>query len=241
MSELALPPSVQAFLHDQCGLHESRTARCELLTRFHHDLCDANRSTNLTRITDWKDFCIRHVADSLAVLRMLPELADASATSPSVADVGCGAGFPMVPLLWIQPELAVVGMESRVRKVEFVETEIDRLGFPNATCLQGRARELARSDKCRERFDLVLLRAVASAADTLKECRQLVRGSGTIVCYKTPDAVRREWPAAAREAAKYGFTIESSEAFELPAQQGARQFIIFRRIKPPEGKQASGL
>ena len=230
MSELALPPSVQTFLHDACGMRESQTAEYDLLRRFHHDLCEANRSTNLTRITDWRDFCIRHVADSLAVLRALPELADATTPTPSVADIGCGAGFPMLPLLWIQPELKVVGMESRARKVEFVEAEIARLKFPNATCLQGRARELARSDEFCEHFDIVLLRAVGSAADTLKECRRLVRCSGTIVCYKTPEAVCREWPAAAREADKYGFTIEISEAFELPANAGARQFILFRRI-----------
>lgn len=229
MSERALHPCVQAFLRHECGLRESQTAQCDPLRQLHHDLCEANRSTNLTRITDWSDFCVRHIADSLAVLRVLPELADdAAALALSVADVGCGAGFPLFPLLWIQPRLAIVGMESRVRKVEFVEAEIERLGFPNARSLQGRARELARRDECREHFDIVLLRAVASAAGALRECRRLLHGSGTIVCYKTPDAVHREWPDAAREAGKYGFTVDCSNPFDLPDDAGSRQFIVFR-------------
>ncbi|MFW5893695.1 MAG: 16S rRNA (guanine(527)-N(7))-methyltransferase RsmG [Verrucomicrobiota bacterium] len=231
MSEPALPPSVQAFLRRECKLLESQTSNCELLRQFHHDLCEANRSTNLTRITDWLDFCVRHVADSLAVLRVLPELADASASTLTIADVGCGAGFPLFPLLWVQPRLVIVGMESRSRKVQFVETEIARLGFANARCLEGRARELARRDECREQFDIVLLRAVAGTADAVKECRQLVRGCGVIACYKTPEAVRRELPETAREAAKYGFTIECSDTFELPENSGTRQFILCRRVK----------
>lgn len=230
-----MPADVTDFLHS-CGVPQP-LPDIQPLIDFYEDLQRANQTTNLTRITDWSDFCIRHVADSLSVLRRLPRLGQAE-TGLRVADVGCGGGFPMIPLLWVCPERTVVGVESRPRKAEFVAREIASLGFPNARCLAARSRELGRDDAWRGTFDVVLLRAVSTAANNLRESRHLL-GAGHIVCYKTPKAVENEWDEADREARKHGFDLTAPPPFDLPAQAGPRQFIIFHRSRGNQDRAGS--
>ena len=62
----------------------------ELYYRLSEELIEVNRHMNLTAITDMKGIILRHIADSLFLLK----LADGARTT---ADVGCGAGFPSLP------------------------------------------------------------------------------------------------------------------------------------------------
>lgn len=196
------------------------------MQRLYSDLMEANRRTNLTRITSEDDFWNLHVLDSLAVGLALPEVLRASLR---LADVGCGAGFPLLPLAWANPLLDITGIEARGKKVEFLQAEIAALGLANAHVHQAQAREAGRTDGLGRQFDVVLLRAVGPAGKLLRACRHLLKDTigAKIVFYKTPDAVETERPLAQREAEKFGLTFLETPPFALPGRSGQRQFLIF--------------
>ncbi|NQT88555.1 16S rRNA (guanine(527)-N(7))-methyltransferase RsmG [bacterium] len=210
--------AVRAFLRS-CG----GAGPLDAMARLQADLAEANRSMNLTRVAD---FWVGHVADSLAVGLAVPELLSEAMT---VADVGCGAGFPLLPLAWANAELWAVGFESRQKKADFVAREVGRLGLSNASVEPRRAREAARLEEHAGRYDAVLLRAVGPAGELVRECRGLLKPGGVLIHYKTPQAVQAELPLAEREANKYGFTIATSDVIELPEGGGARQFLLMHR------------
>jgi 16S rRNA (guanine527-N7)-methyltransferase len=146
----------------------------------------------------------------------------------TVADVGCGGGFPILPLAWANPKLTVMGIEARSKKAHFVAEEAARLGLSNASARAIQAREAARSDDYRQQYDAVVLRAVAETGRMVRDVRGLLKPGGAIINYKTPQAVIAERAITEREASKFGFTVTESEVFALPRDAGGRQFVLLR-------------
>lgn len=220
------PSAYSAFLRE-CGVDPGRLGHLDLLARLHADLRAANERTNLTRITGEWDFWNLHVADCLLVGRAAPDVM----TEPlRVADAGCGAGFPLIPLAWANPRLEAVGFESRRRKADFVRAEAAALGLPNCRVVARRVREAARLAEHAGAYDVVVARAVGTAAELVRECRGLLRpGAGSrLILYKTPNAVSAEWPLAEREAAKHGLHVGTSEMLHLPGGE-PRTFLVISR------------
>jgi len=89
---------------ERCGVGIERV---EVLETFYRDLVAANRDFNLTRITEPEDFWVRHVADSLSIGIVIPEI---MTVEMRVFDVGCGGGFPIIPLAWANPSLQITGL-----------------------------------------------------------------------------------------------------------------------------------
>lgn len=224
------PREVRDFLASM-GLAKELLVHLPDLTPLHRELVAANRRGNLTRILSEEDFWVRHVADSLSVALAAPTIMK---ERMRVVDVGCGAGFPALPLAWANPALDLTALDSHGRKVEFFRHAARELGLLNCQGVVGRAREAARSPAHRGRYDVVTARAVAATGELIRECRGLLRSDVAcrIVAYKTPDRVAGEWAGAEREARKFGFELEAGTAFELPLGGGARQFLIARR-RPP--------
>ena len=197
----------------------------ERMERFRALLCEANGRHNLTRLTGTEAFYIKHVLDSLLVVKVLPEL---SSVPLRVADVGCGGGFPGLPLLMTFPQLRVAEIDSSAKKVNCVSEFARALSIDGCSTIVGRARELARQAAHRESFDVVLTRAVGETHKLVKECRGLLRSGGCWIAYKTPSQLEEERPFVEREASKAGCCAEASDAFDLPSGAGRRQFWILR-------------
>ncbi len=226
-----LPPpepdwaELEQFL-DRCGAGGAFRSRREVMERFHADLEEFNRHTNLTRITGRAEFWLKHVADSLAAGLVLPELL----SSPlHAADVGCGAGFPYFPLGWANPALRLDGIEVNSKKVEFLEAETAALGFTHCRVIGRQAREVGRLPEHAGRYGAVVARAVSSPENLVKESRQLLAPGAPLLVYSTPVAVKDSWELARREATKYGLSMTISDVIGLPCGAGQRQFFIFRR------------
>ena len=196
-----------------------------VMDQLYADLIAVNAVHNLTRIVDVDDFWIMHVLDSLLVARVARELLCETMT---VADVGCGGGFPILPLAWANPKLTVMGIEARSKKAHFVAEEAERLGLSNASASAIQAREAARSSDYQHQYDAVVLRAVAETGRMVRDVRGLLKPGGAIINYKTPQAVIAERAVAQREADKFGFAVTESEVFALPRDAGQRQFVVLR-------------
>jgi len=220
-------PTIIEFLV-RCGVRQEALARLDVLSRLLGDLCETNEQLNLTRITAPTEFWTKHVADSLSVGLAAPELLT---TGLRVGDVGCGAGFPAIPLAWANPDLHVTGIESRRSKAQAVRDEVARLGLPNCTIVPRQARETGRLPEYAGAHDAVVLRAVGRPRTMVRDCRQLLKPEpdAKLIFYMTPNSIEESRGIAEREAGKYGFAVAESAIFELPGDAGTRQFLILSR------------
>ncbi len=222
MANDAALESVCTYLAE-VGLQPPDRSWREQIKRLYRLVVDANRHTNLTRLTTFDDFLIKHVADSLLILSVLPEL---TIDRLDIADVGCGAGFPGLPLALTFDQCTVTEIDSTAKKTAFVQSAVSALSLGNCRVINGRARELSRQDAWRDRFDVVVVRAVKDMAYVIRECRRLLHPeTGRLVAYKTPAGIQQEFGAAEREAVRHGFRLDASPTFTLPDGAGERRFI----------------
>ena len=187
---------------------------------------EINDIHNLTRITSKEDFFEKHIVDSLMIGLVDPKLLT---DSFKIADVGCGGGFPCLPLSMVNKDLEIHGIESLGKKVSAVNEIAEHCGFDNMKVHKYRAREAGRLDGFNASFDVVTARAVATAEVLIKECRQMVKPGGRMLFYKTPEAIEKELPLAERDSKKHKFSLELSEKFLLSEASGERQFFILTR------------
>ena len=113
------------------------------------------------------------VADSLAFLVALPP------TAESLADVGSGAGLPGVPIAIVRPDVRIVLIEARQRRVSFLSTVVRELGLEHVEVVGSRVEDLG--DEYPERFDAAVSRCAGSAPELLPKVWPIVRLGGVIV------------------------------------------------------------
>lgn len=139
-------------------------------------MLEVNAAMNLTAITDWKDILIKHLADSCTILPYIPENA-------RVCDIGCGGGFPSLPIAIARPDITVVGIDSTGKKVNYINQSAALLGLQNLSAICGRAEDLAATE-LRESFDIATARAVAALPILCELCIPFVRVGGTFCAMK---------------------------------------------------------
>jgi len=222
-----------AQLHEfwhSCRLSDAAWARARRLFDRYWQLIAArnDRAGLMGRVTE-EDFHLKHLADSLAILAACPEL---RVGAVNLADVGCGAGLPGIVLAVALPELRVTAIESNHAKARFVALASAELGLSDRVeVICQRSRELAGDPRYEGRFGVITARAVAAADKIMRDTRRLLAPGGSILLYKTPAAVAKEMPLAAREAGKHGLSVQAHEPVALPGGAGARQFLrITRRV-----------
>ena len=203
--------------------HEAISAKFAELYQF---LCSENLKYNLTRITDEKDFRIKHVYDSMLPLAAFPEYFNQNIR---IADIGCGAGFPSLIIASTCPNAHITAIDSRGKKIQFVRNAAELLELPNITAVAKRARELASDETYRNSFDLITARAVASIKTIFKETRRLLKPNGVYMLFKTPEAADEEICEVRGISEKYGFTWELSKTFSLPDEKGLRVIVLGKK------------
>lgn len=204
-----------------CGVAdpESFVQRCAQLREI---LVEANKVTNLTRITDPEEFSIKHVADSLSIAASFPELRTEKLL---IADIGCGAGFPSLVLALAFPNLSICSIDSTGKKVAFVAQAAKELGLENLRTVHGRSCELNRKPEFKHRFDIVTARAVADSRVIFLDARDFVNRRGRFIFYKTPDQIAAELPGLSVAGKILALSWLTTEPFTLPDQAGTRQFL----------------
>ena len=178
----------------QDGLPIPTEEQADKLFRLTEIMLETNRHMNLTAITDESAVILKHYADSLTVSTRIPNGA-------SVIDIGCGAGFPTLPLAIFRPDLRVTAVDSTAKRVEYVRRTAESLSLVNVTAIAARAEELAKKDEYRERFDFVTARAVASLPMLAELCLPFVRVGGAMIAMKASRAEEE------REAAKNAIVL----------------------------------
>ena len=215
-----IPPpddAERAFLLDCVGSErlESFLALCAKYGEF---LYETNESLNLTAIPP-DAFWSKHICDCVLALKALPDL---FADGLRIADVGCGAGLPAFPLAAARPGLDVTAIDSRGKKIAFLEQAASLCALDNLHPVHARANELAAQPRYRNAFRTITARAVAASAELVKECRNLLAPRGSLCVFRTESQADDEWPALSADprvrAVRTGL-------FELPHGAGSRLFL----------------
>lgn len=191
-------------------------------------LLEANKSFNLTAITEPTEAWRRHILDALTLVPVLAGIDDGGSQSaaegaPSeraggaglrVIDVGSGGGVPGIPLAICLPHVRFTLLDATGKKCEFLRTVAAELGLANVEVVQGRAEKLGQEHKThREKYDAAIARAVGSMAVLSELCLPLVKVGGVFLAIKGAKA-DEELAAAAKAIEALGG--EHDQTLETP-------------------------
>ena len=144
-------------------------------------MLEENEKYNLTAITDPDKIILNHYADCAALAVQLPKNA-------KIADIGCGAGFPTLPVAILRPDVTILGVDSTAKRIAYVNESARLLGLSNVTAVAMRAEDGGKSAEYREKFDVVTARAVAEMRVLSELCLPYARVGGQFIAMKGKNA-----------------------------------------------------
>lgn len=195
-------------------------SQADTLCAFGQAVVKQNEVMNLTAITEDSQVAKLHLLDSLTVLSAL------DLKGKKLIDVGCGAGFPGVPLAIASPETEVTLLDSLGKRVNWLSETLPRLGI-RAECVTARAEE-AVADR-RETYDYAVSRAVARLNILLELLAPYVKVGGAVVAMKG-SAAKEELAECQGAIKKLGL---KTEAFlEFPVDGAGHAVIVLRKVSP---------
>lgn len=194
--------------------------RIDTLCAFGRAMVKQNEVMNLTGITDDKGVANLHLLDSLTVMTA------AELKGKKLIDVGCGAGFPGVPLAIACPEVKITLLDSLGKRMKWLEEVLPQLGI-TAECVTARAEE-AVADR-RESYDYATSRAVARLNILLELTAPYVKVGGAVLAMKGA-AAKEELAECASAIKKLGLKLE--EVREFPIDGTCHAVIVLRKVSP---------
>ena len=196
----------------------------QTLCAFGEGVVKQNEVMNLTAITEPTAVAKLHLLDSLTLLTL------ADLRGKKVIDVGCGAGFPGVPVKIACPEAKVTLLDSLGKRMTWLEGFLPRLGV-EAECVTARAEEAVASR--REQYDFATSRAVARLNILLELTAPYVKIGGAVLAMKGA-AAREELQEARNAIHKLGLKVEKIQ--EFPVDGTTHTVIVLRKIAhtPPQ-------
>ncbi|MCY7333316.1 MAG: 16S rRNA (guanine(527)-N(7))-methyltransferase RsmG [Pseudanabaena sp. CAN_BIN31] len=180
---------------------------------------DGNSKQNLTRITAPDDFWEKHLWDSLRGV-----FAFWDHENIKVIDIGTGAGFPGLPIAIARPSWQVTLIDSKQKKVAFVEETIQALQLTNAIAQWGRGEDINKSNQFKKKYDLAVVRAVGKPDICANYALPFLKRSGTAILY------RGQWLPEESEqldifCEDQGLQTLKQERFQTPITAGIRHSV----------------
>lgn len=188
--------------------------------RFGELLLQKNQVMNLTAIKTPEGVSQMHFLDSLALLNA------ADFKGKTVIDVGCGAGFPGVPLKIGCPEMKLTLLDSLGKRMDWLRQVLPDLGV-EAQVVTARAEEYAKEH--REQFDICVSRAVARLNILAELCLPLVKVGGKFVCMKGAQT-QQEVDEAAKAVAALGG--KPAEVIPYSVEEAVHYAVVIEKVRP---------
>ena len=190
----------------------------ETLCAFGRAMVNQNEVMNLTGITQDAPVAKLHLLDSLTVA------AAVDLNGKTLIDVGCGAGFPGVPLAIACPDTKVTLLDSLGKRMKWLESCVPALGV-DAKYITARAEE-AVADR-RESYDVATSRAVARLNILLELTAPYVKVGGYVVALKG-SAAKEELQEAKNAIKKLGLQLEKVEQY--PIDDAMHAVIVLKKV-----------
>lgn len=185
-------------------LSDSDAAR---MVRLLDELDDWNQRMNLTAIRERPQQLTKHLLDSLSVQPFL--------RGTRVLDVGTGAGFPGLPLAIVNPQRQFTLLDSTAKKLKFIDHVVQLLGLTNVTTVHQRAE----SFEVKDRFDIVLSRAVGPVEQFVKWSGRLCVGGGRLL------AMKGRYPTDELKTLPNGWKLAAVHRLDVPGLDEERHLV----------------
>lgn len=192
------------------------------LIKYYHELIHWSRKINLIgKKQSAQEVVERHFLDSL----LLSHSFDSSYST--LADIGSGAGFPGLVCKIARPQVHLVLVEPRLKRVSFLRHIVRELQLPSVDIHPARVEELA---KQKASYTHITSRAVAEIIEFFQMIEELIQPNCRIICMKGP-----KWKEEMAKASAYmnekKLVVEKSEEYVLPFSGSKRAILTFYQEK----------
>lgn len=150
---------------------------------------DWNSKINVISRKDIENLYLHHVLHSLAIAKYIT-----FKPGTTIMDMGCGGGFPGIPLAIMFPEVQFHLVDSIGKKVRVAGEIAKAIGLTNVRTSHSRAEEI------KEKYSFVVSRAVMQLPDLVKICRKNISRTqenvlpNGIICLKGGDMTAETQP-----------------------------------------------
>ena len=192
--------------------------RQKQLCAFGEAMVEQNKVMNLTAITEPEQVAKLHLLDSISLLTL------ADLRGKRMIDVGCGAGFPGVPVKIACPEVQLTLLDSLGKRMNWLSTCLPTLGV-EAECVTARAEEYVADH--RESYDVATSRAVARLNILLELTAPYVKVGGQVLAMKGT-AAKEELAEAQNAIKKLGLKLRQLQ--EFPVDGTAHTVLVFDKV-----------
>ncbi|MEN6467755.1 MAG: 16S rRNA (guanine(527)-N(7))-methyltransferase RsmG [Smithella sp.] len=195
-----------------------------LFDLYQSELLKWNAKTNLISEKTAGEIASRHFLDSLSAAQFI--------VSPNtrMVDIGCGAGFPGIPLKIAMPSIQLYLLETNRKKVSFLKHIIRLLNLENAFTLHDRTENIVRTNDWREKFDIVISRASLKLPDLLPVGNYFLAPDGLLITLKG-QSVSDELDAALAVGNASKIYQVYQHDINMPLLGPPRKIIIVQKVK----------
>lgn len=199
-------------------INKKQKTQLDIFCKF---LQEYNERVNLTAITKTEEIYLKHFYDSVCATKVC----DFSEKNIKVCDFGTGAGFPGIVLKIFFPNIELHLVESIEKKVEFLNLLVKKLEFENVFIYKDRMEDHSLVNK--EKYDIVIARAVAKLDILLELCCQSIKINGYFIAMKSQ--MVEELENAINISPIFGIEFVEQNNYNLPMENSKRTLIKFQK------------
>lgn len=171
-----------------------------------------NSIINISALKSVDDIYIKHYLDSVYPYKLF---------GGTVCDVGCGGGFPSLPLA-VVTGLSVTGLDSVGKKLLLIHRCISELHVKNVKTEYARSEDMV---KLHRSYDTVCARALADVDKAVTLCAPLTKAGGKLILYRT----QNDNPAKSETLEKTGMTLTENTDYVLPETDIKRRILVYTK------------
>ena len=179
-------------------------------TEYKRVFLEENSKRNLISKNDEKFLFEKHIYDSLGIKLFFEKY---NIHRAKILDIGCGGGFPCVPLAIEYPEFKITGIDSIKKKIDAINEIKNQLKLDNLSTICDRVENIKE-----QKFDIITSRAVADLSKIAEYALPLLKHNGYFVAYKSRKT-QEEIGNATKILKRYNAEVKEILTYTLPMEE----------------------